>query len=547
MKKPIVPIVALIAVCGAGTFLVRGCGAKPVEAAASVPTATVSREDLVITVVETGKVDAETAVELKPRVSGRIARLLVDEGDAVQEGQVVAIIDPMETELRVRQDAAQLRGAQSSVRRAQLEVQQRRVTAQADYERSQSRVAQLEAEMEAQPRLTRAAIVEAETALKNAEEARRLLVESTLPSQKTSVEREVAEARSNFQNAEADLNRQASLLEKGYVSTRTVENARLQLELAQTRLKAAQENQSRFATQSAIEVSRADQTIRQSRAALDRAKVNAIQDVTKREEYQSALADLAKARAALRDPALLEEDKRRNQASADQLAAVLSDSRRQLNETTVRAPLSGVVTKRFVQVGELATGLSSFSSGTSIFRIEDRRSMRIKLQMNEIDMARLQLGMKATIEVDAIPERTYEGRIVKIAPASRDTAAAAGQAASPDAVVRYDVEVQVVDPDPRLRTGMSAKCRIDVSRRDRALSLPSEFVIREGRKAFVELPPADPKAKEAKPQRRPVTLGLQTGARVEILEGLKEGDKVQRPKFSGPERQGFMQAGPDEE
>lgn len=94
---------------------------------------------------------------------------------------------------------------------------------------------------------------------------------------------------------------------------------------------------------------------------------------------------------------------------------------------------------------------------------------------------------------------------------------------------------------------MSAKCRIDVSRRDRALSLPSEFVIREGRKAFVELPPVDPKAKDAKSERRPVTLGLQTGARVEILEGLKEGDKVQRPKFSGPKRQGFMQAGPDEE
>ena len=60
---------------------------------------------------------------------------------------------------------------------------------------------------------------------------------------------------------------------------------------------------------------------------------------------------------------------------------------------------------------------------------------------------------------------------------------------------------------------------------------------------FVEFPAKDPKGK---PEQKRVKTGLETGARIEITEGVKEGDKVARPKFSGPTRQGFMQAGREE-
>ena len=144
--------------------------------------------------------------------------------------------------------------------------------------------------------------------------------------------------------------------------------------------------------------------------------------------------------------------------------------------------------------------------------------------------------------IDAIPSRTYHGVVRKIAPASKESATGA---TSSDAVVKYEVEIELTDADRQLRSGMSAKCTVDVIRRDHVLTLPVEYVVHQGRKAYVELPPANPKAKNAQPERREIVLGAETGALVEILSGLREGETVQKPKYTGPERKGFMQAGPD--
>jgi multidrug efflux pump subunit AcrA (membrane-fusion protein) len=91
---------------------------------------------------------------------------------------------------------------------------------------------------------------------------------------------------------------------------------------------------------------------------------------------------------------------------------------------------------------------------------------------------------------------------------------------------------------------MSAKCSLEVAKRENALVLPVEFVGKDDEGRFVEFPAKDPKGK---PEKRRVKTGLETGAKIEIIEGLKEGEKVARPKFSGPSRQGFMQAGRDDE
>src|SRR5205823_5832479 len=110
----------------AGILVVAGCE-KPAGADAKADaTVKVSRQDLSVKVVETGTVDAVKSVEVKSRVSGRLKRLLVDEGDHVKAGQLIAVIDPKETELAVRQQEAQLRGAVSQVKRTGIEAAQRR-------------------------------------------------------------------------------------------------------------------------------------------------------------------------------------------------------------------------------------------------------------------------------------------------------------------------------------------------------------------------------------------------------------------------------------
>jgi len=532
--------IAVIIICGGGAFAWQGWQAQMAAASKKVvQTATVTKGNVKVVVIENGTIDSVQSVEVKSRVTGRLAKLLVDEGDRVEKGQLIAIIDPQETEFRVRQDAAQLRGALSAASRTALEIEQRRESSRANLAQAISRVKSLELEVKSQPILTKAAIDEAQTTLDVAMEEKTRLVRSVHPTEKSQAESQVREAEANVQNAQTELNRQEELLKNGYVAIRSVETARLNVELAKSRLENAQVNLSRTPARHAVELRKADEQIASARATLSRAKANAVQNPMKEQDLISARAEVEKARTALRDAEVLMKTREQNLASVDQLQSILDDSKRNLGETEIRAPIAGIVVKKGIQVGELATGLSSFGSGSTIVKIEDRGSMRVKLNMNEIDVAKLTLGMKATVDVDALPADQYTGKVNKIAPAS--TVSAAG--ATADAVVRYEVEIFIDNPNERLRSGMSAKCSLAVIDRQGVLTLPVDYVKKEGRKAFAFFPPDNPKDPKAKAKQVSITIGAQSGSVLEITSGLKDGDKVVKPDYDGPDRKSFIQFG----
>lgn len=543
MKKAlIIVVIALVAICGIGGWSVSSKAKQEAEKAKTKGIKTVSRGDLVIKVIETGTLDAAKVVEVKSRVAGRIAKLLVEEGDSVIAGQLIAVIDPQETELRVRQDRAQLRGAQSGVERQRLEIEQRKVTAAADLRSAQARVEQLKAELRAQPILTNAAINQAQSSLNTATQERERLLQSSQPMARVSAESSKREAEANYENAKRELERQRELMNRGFTSQRSVESAQLQVDLARARLESASENQRRLESQLSSERSKAEDQVQQAKADLARAKANSMADSIKARELESAQANLQKARIALRDVQVMAAGMRQSQSSVEQLTAGLDDAMRQLKETEIRAPITGVVAKKLIQEGELVASLSSFSSGTPIVRIEDRRAMIVKLDVNEIDVAKLRMALPAEIEVDAIPNVAFAGKVTKIAPAAN--AAAQGQA---DAVVRYQVEIQVASGDPRLRSGMSAKCTLESLRKNNVLQLPLEYVGQDGKQRFVQVPAPKGKEPDAKRDRKNITVGVQTSTAVEILGGVKEGENLVKPEYKGPERKGMMSFGPDEE
>lgn len=519
-----------------------GC-TKPPKAAGDTNTATVSRGDVSIQVVETGTIDAVKSVEVKSRVSGRLKKLLVDEGDIVTAGQLIAVIDPQETQLQVRQNRAQVRGAESRIAQTNIEIEQRRATAIANVRQAELRLAQLEREVRAQPILTSANVRSAKAALDSAANEVNRLQQTSQPNQRVATEVAVKEAEANFTNAKADYDRQVELKNSGFVSQKVVENSALSLELARVRLRQATQNQETLQRSQTIEIQTAKEALLRAQAAYDQAKANTFQDEVKRKEYQSAQADLAKARIAQRDVEALKQSNIQNRASVDQLRSSLDDALRQLGETEIRAPMSGIVSQKLMQEGELVSGLSSFNSGSAIVRIEDRGAMRVNLSVNEIDTARLRNDLPAKITVDAVPGVTFDGAVKKIAPTSvASEQAAAGAGASSDAVVKYQVEIWLRDSDERLRSGMSARCTLDVTGKKGVLTLPADFVGKDAKGSFVEIAPTDPKGK---PTRKDIQVGLTTNAKVEILSGVKEGEKVSKPKFSGPSRSGFMEGGPD--
>ncbi|MEZ0325947.1 MAG: efflux RND transporter periplasmic adaptor subunit [Fimbriimonas sp.] len=540
-KTVLILVIALVGLCGVGGYVAKT--AMAAKAAKDKPvdiTATLTRSDLIVSVIESGTVDATRTVDVKSRVTGRLKELSVEEGDMVTAGQRIAVIDPKETVLKLEQDQAQLNGAVSAVSRQSLEIEQRRKTAMAAYNQAKTKLSQLELEMKTQPTLTNALIASAQTQLHSAEQDKVRLIQSVHPTQRTSAQATVDEAQANYNNSVVEYKRQSDLFERGYVSGRAAQSAKLATDVANVRLQSAKDNLAKLDAQLRAEAEKADQQILQARAELTRAKANAIQNQLKRQDYLSAVSEVERARAALSDPAIMEKQKEQSQSTVVQLRSVVSDSQRQLGETDIRAPISGVVTKKGMQVGELATGLSSFSSGSTIIKIEDRRVMRVKLDVNEIDVARMTVGMTANVDVDAIPDHTFKGIVRKIAPASKE----AVQGGQQDAVVRYEVEIELTSPIPSLRSGMTAKCTIDVIKRENVLTLPVEFVTKEKGKYYVYVAPED---KKGKPTKTLITVGAASGTKYEVLSGIKEGDTVQKPKFDGPERKGMMSMGPEEE
>ena len=362
-----------------------------------------------------------------------------------------------------------------------------------------------------------------------------------MPNRRASAKSALLQAQSNLEYVEKAAARQQELLKQGYVAAQDVDQAVSNVKVAKAKVDEAQVNSDKLESQIQLELQKQREAVAQATAELKRAKANTIQDDLKNQDYQAAKQDVAKARAALLEVESMAHQVNQNQAQIDQLQASLSDTERLLKETHIRAPFAGIITKKNVQVGDLVSELSSFSSGTPIFDLQDRRTMRVLLNINEIDAAKLKSGMTADIRVDAMPTHPYHGTVYTVAPAAN-----ASTAGSTDSAVKYQVDVRITDAGPELKSGLSARCTIAVDSRKNVLVLPQEYIGSQGDSSYVEL--YEPNAKPTdKPKQQNIKLGLTTLSKAEIVSGITEGTKVQRPAYKGPDRKGMMQAGPDDQ
>lgn len=205
----------------------------------------------------------------------------------------------------------------------------------------------------------------------------------------------------------------------------------------------------------------------------------------------------------------------------------------------VTAPMNGVVIKRGVELGDTITsGVSSYNAGTMVFTVADLGSLIIRVNLNEVDIAKVKVGQSVRIGLDAFPQRTFTGRVRFVAPAAEAV----------DKIKVFKVEIQLDELSEAFRTGMSANVEILGEAREQALSIPLEALQRRDGQVVVYrlkqgLKPADlSRAKEALAGRSkfvwlsehwkeyfdvvPVKAGIATLERVEILSGLQKGDQV---------------------
>lgn len=189
-------------------------------------------------------------------------------------------------------------------------------------------------------------------------------------------------------------------------------------------------------------------------------------------------------------------------------------------ESVIRAPAAGTVLSRAVNVGDPVVPLTSFQPGTELAAVAEMSDLLFKGTVDEIDVGKMAVGLPARIKVGALPSDVVTGKVSRIAP----------QAQKKEGSTLFDVEI-ILDPGQTvvLRAGYSANADVVIREKKDILTLPERLVLFEegGKKTFVEIPAASPKDP---PKKVAVAVGLSDGLNVEVLSGLKKGDKVvQRP------------------
>jgi membrane fusion protein, macrolide-specific efflux system len=259
------------------------------------------------------------------------------------------------------------------------------------------------------------------------------------------------------------------------------------------------------------ELAKADADVAQAAAALDfarlshgRASRGVEQSIVSRTELDLAAHEL-----------------RAKTVSVQSAEVARSVARDRLGYTKIVAPMDGTVIARGIEPGEaVVPGVQSTFDGKALLTIADLSSLLVKVNLNQIDVAKVAVGRNATLTLDALPGHTYRALVTKVAPASV-------KLTGKDQEV-FPVEAALDTPDGLVKPGMTADVRIHLDAKQNVFVVPLEAVVKENGKSFVlhVLPPGKGEKAESRTEKIEVTEGLRNDREVEVTSGVTEGMRV---------------------
>jgi HlyD family secretion protein len=224
------------------------------------------------------------------------------------------------------------------------------------------------------------------------------------------------------------------------------------------------------------------------------------------EEHRSAENTAVVARNTV---LLRQADVQSAQSEVARAQLAIAEAQRRLDETIIRAPITGTVLSVLVERGTIiSSGITNVGGGTTLVTLADLSNLYVIGALDEANVGKVQPGQNVEITVDAYPARVFSGRVERVSPLGIETTN----------IVTFDVEVIVTDKDIHLlKPGMSADLEIDISRYENVLLVPVAAVRGQGVKRFILL---------ASGEQRPVRTGETDGTQIIIRDGLKAGDEV---------------------
>jgi len=327
---------------------------------------------------------------------------------------------------------------------------------------------------------------------------------------------------------------------------------------AEASLRAADEN-----------IKTAEAAVERSKAEYDRAKIffdraKQLWDgkLIARQEYDQRASEVQTFQAAIREAEARVAAARaqRNQTASSLAAAqkriALSQANLKraadvLQRTYSVSPINGVVTNLPVRVGETVVPGIQNSSSSLIMTIADMSIITAEVKVDETDIVNVKLDQTADVTIDAIPNKTFKGRVIEIGNTAilRSTGLAASQSAvSSQEAKDFKVVIGIENPPTEIRPGLSCTAKVVTATRQRALSIPIQaLTVRQkgdlepeppkGVSAAAPVDPAKEKARkeelqgvfviaEGKAVFKKVETGITGATEIEVISGLNENEEI---------------------
>jgi HlyD family secretion protein len=278
--------------------------------------------------------------------------------------------------------------------------------------------------------------------------------------------------------------------------------------------------------------------------------------LTTKEQLDRAANELKMRQSDLRSQ---EQQVQTQRLRMQQERATLESARYDLSKVRIESPINGIVSRRNIEEGEMVVVGTMNNAGTVLLTIADMSVIEAEVEVDETDIPSVSLGQTAKITIDAVPDKTFTGKVTEIGNSPiQATGQTARQATNFKVVVQLDTEIAEVRP------GFTCTAEITTATRQNVVSVPiqatavREMVV-DDKGEIVRAPATEPgrrprpggvQASELKPgQSRKelegvfvvrdgkavftaVTTGIAGEKYFEVMSGLKEGDQVIVGPFS---------------
>lgn len=251
-----------------------------------------------------------------------------------------------------------------------------------------------------------------------------------------------------------------------------------------------------------------------TREALNESQVDVRNAEDNLTQTQASLAisqqDLARQRSGFRA-----EEIAQTRAQVAEANAQLQSFQIQLNNTLVRAPFGGIITRRFTDVGDFVaptTSASSSDGATSASIAELSSGLEVEAKVPEANIAGIKQGQSVEVRSDSYPDQVFKGQVQSIAP----------RAVKENSITSFRVKVKLETGLEQLKAGMNVKLAFIAEPIQNALVVPLSAVVtqKDGQRGIWLLDAN----REIRFQL--IRLGSENGSQVQILEGLKAGDRI---------------------